>query len=155
MEYAFLLLIHHVPDEHLERLHRHIYGRVQNHKGHKSEYHSSGKRQAEASGIGQKAHYYYGNQRAEEEVRYASSQTAPCPVTERADKRLDYHAHQWRKNPEIAQVMRIRAECGEDTADIGALKRICDLYSEKSEAYVPQLPETQIGFLHCGYCRLC
>jgi hypothetical protein len=43
--------------------------------------------------------------------------------------------------------MRVRAEGGEDAADVGALERIGDLNPEKSEAQVEHLRESQVSIV--------
>ena len=45
-------------------------------------------------------------------------------------------------DPEPGQLMRVRAQRGENAADIGALQGIGDLHAEKAEAQVHQLAES-------------
>jgi len=47
-----------------------------------------------------------------------------------------------REYPKIAQAVRVGAQRGEYTADVGALKGIGYLHAEKTEADIPQLPKT-------------
>jgi len=42
----------------------------------------------------------------------------------------------------IAQAVRVGAQRGEYTADVGALKGVGYLHAEKTEADIPQLPKT-------------
>ena len=72
----------------------------------------------------------------------AATKTTPGLVTQCADNRLYKDSHQWRENPEITQVVWISTQRCKDSGDVGALKSVGNLYSEESEAQVPELPET-------------
>ena len=145
---ALLLLVHHVSHEHLERLHRNVDRCVEKHERDESEDHCSAHCKSEVSGIRKHAHHEDGDDGAEEEVWDTPSETGPCPVAVFSDERLYDQSHERRKNPEEAQVMRVCAKRCKNTADIGVLKGICDLNSEKSEADIPHLPESKFCFLH-------
>ena len=145
---SLLLFVHHVTDKHLERLHRNIDRCVEEHERDESEDHGSAYRKAEVSCIREHAHHSDGDDRAEEEIRDTAAQTCPCPVAVFSYERLDDESHERRKDPEEAEIMRIRSESRKDAADIGVLKGICNLNSEESEADIPHLPECKFRFLH-------
>jgi hypothetical protein len=44
--------------------------------------------------------------------------------------------------------VRVCTQSRKDAADVGTLEGIGNLDSEESEAYVPQLPERKLSFLH-------
>ena len=60
-------------------------------------------------------------------------------VAEQAHQRLDYHTHQRGQNPEVAKVVRVSAQSGEDATDVRALQRVGNLYAEESETDVPKI----------------
>ena len=90
-----LLLVDHVAHEHLERLHRHVDARVEEHQRDEAEHHGCAHRHAERAGVGQQAHHGYGYRCAYEEVGYASAEATPCAVAQRADDGLHEDAHEW------------------------------------------------------------
>ena len=137
-----LLLVHCVAHKHLERLHGHIDARVEEHQGYQSEYHGCADGHAERAGIRQQAHYEYGYGCAYKKIGDASAEAAPRLVGQGADDWLHDDSHQWRENPEITEVVRVCAECGEDARDVCALEGVCDLYAEEAKTEIPQLPKT-------------
>ena len=90
-----LLLVDHVAHEHLERLHRHVDARVEEHQRDEAEHHGCAYSHAERAGVGQQAHHGYGYRCAYEEVGYASAEATPCAVAQRADDGLHEDAHEW------------------------------------------------------------
>lgn len=83
-----------------------------------------------------------------QDVGNAAAQTGPRSVGEEPDDRLDDHAGQRCREPEIAQVAYIGTQRFENARRIGVLERISDLYAEKSEAEVPNLPKGEFGLVH-------
>ena len=104
--------------------------------------------EVESARIRQQEHHQHGDDGTDEQIRLTASHLAPCTVRPRSDERLDYHSHKRRKYPEETETMRICTKRREYAADIGILKGICDLDSEKSEADIPHLPESKFRFLH-------
>ena len=111
----FLLLVDHVADEHLERLHRDIDRQIEKHQSHSSEYQCAGQCEMETAGIGKQTHDDHGQQRSENKIREASSEPTPGAVAECADNRLDNETGQRGQQPEVTEFMRVGAESGEDT----------------------------------------
>ena len=149
---GLLLLVHHVADHHLEGLHRDVDGGVQEDQGEQAEPHRHVQAQEQPGGEVQRArireeqHHQDGHDGAHDEVGLAAAHPGPGPVGPLADEGLDDHAHQRREDPEPGELVRIRAEGGEDAADIGALQGVRDLDPEKAEAQVHHLPESQVAF---------
>ena len=73
---SFLLLVHHISNHHLERLHRNVDGGVEKHQRKQAENHGRGNRHAEASGIRQQTHHQNGYQRPYKKIRNAPPETA-------------------------------------------------------------------------------
>ena len=95
----------------------------------------------QASGVGQEEHHQHGDDGAHQQVRLAPAHLAPGAVTVFANQGLDNHPHQRGKNPEERKLVRVCAQGGEDTADIGALQGIGNLHPEKAKAEIYQLTE--------------
>ena len=84
-------------------------------------------------------------------VGLAAAHPAPGAVGPLADEGLDDHAHQRGQDPEETELVRVGTERSEDAADIGTLQGIGDLHSEKSEAEIPHLPESELfAWLHAS-----
>ena len=137
-----LLLVNHVAHEHLERLHRHVDARVEEHQRDEAEHHCRADRHAERTGVWQQAHHGYSHRCADEEIGNAASEATPCAVAECADDGLHEDAHERWQYPEVAEAMRVGTKCGEDARDVSALQGVRNLYAEESETEVPQFPET-------------
>ena len=148
---GFLLLVHHVAHHHLEWLHRHIDTGVEKHQRDESEGHGTHDGNMQVTSIGQQAHHRNGKCRTDKQIRNTTTETRPCLITKQTHQWLYHHTHQWRKYPEIAEVMWVGTQSGKDTRDIRTLQRICYLYSEEAEAQVPQLGKRKIWFLSHFY----
>ncbi len=138
---SFLLLVDHVADHHLEWLHGHVDGGVEEHEGDESEDHCRSYGHAEGTSVGQKAHDEDGDKGSDEEVRNAAAEACPRAVGEGADDGLHDDAHEWWENPEVAEAVGVGSEGGEDAADVGALECVCYLHAKESETDVPEFPE--------------
>ena len=99
----------------------------------------------------QEQHHQDGDDGADDEVRLAPAHLAPGAVGILADEGLDDHAHQRGEDPEEGKLVGIRAEGGEDAADVRALQGISDLDPEEAEAQVHHLPECQVTLSCHGY----
>ena len=139
---CLLFFIYHIAYQHLERLHRHVDARIEEHQRYQSEEHRTAYGQSERTGIRQQAHHQDGNRSTHKEIRDAATEAAPRLIAQRAHDRLYQDSHQWRENPEITQVVWVSTQRCKDSGDVGALQGVGNLYSEKSEAQVPELPET-------------
>ena len=154
---TFLFLVDHIAHHHLERLHRHIDGGIEEHQRKNAEPHRSIEteqqpacREIETSRVRQQGHYYHGYHRAYEQIRLAAAHPAPPgPVGPLAYERLNEHTHKRRKYPEIAETVGIRAKRGENPAYVCTLQRICNLDAEKPETQVHKLSERKTSF--CGH----
>ena len=144
---GFLLLVHHVAHEHLERLHGHVDARVEKHQRDKTEHHGRADSHAERAGVGQQAHDEYGHQCADKQIRYAPAEAAPRLVAQRAHYRLHDDAHKRRQYPKVAKIVRVGPQRCENSADVGALQCVGNLHAEEAEAQIPERCETQVGFL--------
>ena len=100
--------------------------------------------EAERAGVGQEAHHDHSHESSDQKVGEAATEASPCVVAASAHYWLHYHAHERRQYPEIAEIMRVGSDCGEDAAHLSALQSVGDLHAEKSEAEVPQFPEPEI-----------
>ena len=152
----FLLpLIYHVSYEHLEGLHGHIDGSVEEHEHEESEEHRCrhgspyfcGVVEMQTSGIREQAHYGHRYGSSEEEIGYAASPTGPCAVAVFSDKGLHNHSHKRGKNPEEGKGVGVGTEGGEDARDVRTLQGVGNLYAEESETEVPKPPEFHVRFL--------
>ncbi len=112
---SFLLLVHHVADKHLKRLHGHVDARVEKHERHKAEYHGSGNSHAKRTGIGKQAHDKHGKDGSDEEIGNAAAEARPSLVRQSADNGLHQDAHERRQYPEIAQRMRVGSQRRKDS----------------------------------------
>ena len=65
---TFLFFVYKITHEHLERLHCHVYGRVQEHEHNQAEDYSRAHRQTQRPGVGQEAHDDDGGSGADEPV---------------------------------------------------------------------------------------
>mgnify|MGYP000056746179 CR=1 FL=1 len=139
---CLLFFIYHIAYQHLERLHRHVDARIEEHQRYQSEEHRTAHGQSERTGIREQAHYQDGNRSTHKEIRDAATEAAPRLITQRAHDRLNQDSHQRRENPEITQTVRVSAQSGKDAGNVGALKCVCNLHAKKTEAQVPELPET-------------
>ena len=95
--------------------------------------------EVEAAGVWKEGHHYDRDKGSDVEVRLATSPFAPCLVAPCSHERLNDHSHKRRKHPEETQGMRVSTQCREDAADVGTLKRICDLDSEESKTQIHHL----------------
>ena len=151
---GLLLLTYHISNHHLERLHGHVDGGVEEDQGEEAEPHRPVEPQQktlgeiETAGVRKHKHHEHRNYGSGKEVRLAPSHPAPGPVGPFADEWLDYHSHQGWKYPEEAELMRICTEGCEYPADVRTLEGISYLHSEKSEAQIPHLPEGKLFVLH-------
>ena len=144
---GFLLLVHHIADEHFERLHCNIDARIKKHQRQQSKHHRRAHRKSKTSRIGQEAHYKHRNCRSHKETRNPAAKTVPRPVAKNSNYRLHDDAHQRRQNPEITQIVRVCAQRRKNAADIGTLERVGYLHSKKSETNVPERPEILVWYL--------
>ena len=140
-----MLLVHHIADHHLKRLHGDINARIQEHQTEESEPHCGiqaeerSLREGEVTCIRQEKHYRNSDERAHEQIGFTTAETIPGLIRIFTNKRLHNHTHERRKNPEETKRVRIRTEGSEDTGDIRALQRVSDLYSEESETQIEEL----------------
>lgn len=136
-----LLLVHHVADKHLERLHSHVDARVEEHQRDKTEDHCRADSHSERSCIRQQTHHEHSHRGSDEKIWDAASEATPCLVAKRADYRLHKDAHQRGQYPEIAKVVRVCSQCGKDARYVGALQGVSYLYAKESETQIPEFPE--------------
>ena len=85
----FLLFVHHIAYHHLERLHGHVDGSVEEHQRHQTKYHGGSYRHPETTGIRQKTHYGNGYQSPYKQIRYSASESCPSAVAHGSDDGLD------------------------------------------------------------------
>ena len=144
---GFLALVYHVSHHHFEGLHGNVDGGIQENEREQAEPHGHVQAQEQpgaelqAAGVGQEQHYQDGNDRAYQQVGFTATHPAPGSVGILADERLDNHSHQRGKNPEETELVRIGAQRGKDTADIGALQGIGNLHPQETKAQIHQLAE--------------
>ena len=81
------------------------------------------------------------SQGTHKQVRDAASETGPGTVAKCTDDGLYDDSCQRRQNPEVTQVVRVCSKGGEDTADVGTLQGVGNLYAKESETDVPQFPK--------------
>ena len=112
---GLLFFVDHIAHQHLERLHGHIDAGIEQHQGYQSEDQSRTHRHTEGTGIGQQTHDGYGQSSANEQIRYATSETAPRLITQRAYNRLHQDTHQWWQYPEETQVVGVSSQRTENT----------------------------------------
>lgn len=115
------VFIYHIAYQHLERLHRHVDARIEEHQRYQSEEHRTAHGQSERTGIREQAHYQDGNRSTHKEIRDAATEAAPRLIAQRAHDRLYQDSHQRRENPEITQVVWISTQRCKDSGDVGAL----------------------------------
>lgn len=144
----FLLLAHHIAYHHLEWLHGDIDGSVKEYETEESEPHRGIKSeeyirlaQIQTSCIGKQKHHEHCDNGADKKIGLTPAEAAPCTIGPFADEGLYYHAHQRRKYPEKAQLVRVRSEGREYAGNVCALKRIGNLDSEKAEVEIEYLAE--------------
>ena len=135
---TFLLLIDHVTNHHLERLHGHVERGVEEHQDNGAKRHGHPERVAQAAGIGQQRHHDDGDDGTDDEVRDATTETAPRAVAEHTDDGLHDHAHQRGQHPEKTEALGVGAHRGEDAGDITTLQRISNLHTKEAEAEIEQ-----------------
>lgn len=109
--------------------------------------------QPQAPRIGQQAHDDDRHRRAEHQVGDAAAEPCPRLVGERPDQRLHNHPHERGKDPEIAEVVRVGPERGENPAYVGTLEGVGYLYAEEAEAEVGQLTEGEVTLAVHGNMR--
>ena len=112
---GFLFLIDHVAHQHLEGLHSHIDGRIKEHQCYQAENHRSTNGETERTRIGQQTHHGYGKSSTYKEIRNAAAETCPRFVAQRTHDGLNKKSHKRRKNPEVAQTMRVCSQCSKDS----------------------------------------
>ena len=138
---SLLTLVHHITHHHLEGLHGHVDGGVEEHEREESEGHRCTSRHAEGASVGQHAHDEHSHQRTNEEVRNATAKTCPSAVAPCSHERLDNDAHERWQNPEVTEVVRICTQRGEDARDVGRLQGVGYLHSKEAKTDVEQFDE--------------
>lgn len=141
-----LRVVEHVGHQSTEGLHRHVEREV-----HEEQDEGPHDQRREGQQGGAVGHQRQGDGRddgAAQNVGDAPPQAGPRAVGEEADERLDDHAGDGRRKPEVAQVAHVGSERLENTRRIGVLQRVADLHTEESEAQIPDLPERQFRFFH-------
>ena len=118
---CLLFFIYHIAYQHLERLHRHVDARIEEHQRYQTEEHRTAHGQSERTGIRQQAHYQDGNRSTHKEIRDAATEAAPRLIAQRAHDRLNQDSHQRRENPKITQVVWVSTQRCKDSGDVGAL----------------------------------
>ena len=147
---GLLLLADHVAHHHLERLHRHIDGGVEEDEAEQAKPHRAVESEegislaeVEAARIRKQQHHQHGNYGSYQKIWLAPSQTAPGLVRPLADKGLDNHTHQRREYPKEAQLVRICTESRKDAGNVRRLQGIRYLYAEKSEVQIEYLTKRE------------
>src|SRR5439155_24824051 len=87
-------------------------------------------------------------ERAEEVIRPAPAEPAPCAVAHASDHRLDEEYRQRRRQPQHRDLLRLRPEVLVDGAHVRHLQPPAELDAEETEGHVPYLPETQTWLVH-------
>ena len=96
---TLLLLIHHIADHHLKRLHGDVDTRIEEHQTEQTEPHrrvqtqESRLRKGEIARIRQQQHYCYRDERTHEQIRFTATQTSPGLVAILSNQRLNNHSH--------------------------------------------------------------
>ena len=134
---GLLLLIHHIAHQHLKRLHSHIDGCIEEHKGDEAEHHGGTDGETQRARVGQQTHDEHGHGGSDKQVRDTTTKACPCLIAQRSDDGLHQDTHQRGQDPEITQVVGIGTKGGEDTGDVGTLQRISDLHTEESKTQIP------------------
>ena len=99
---TFLLLVYHIANHHLKRLHSDVDGCIKEHQAEEPEPHSciktekSGLRKSEVSCVRQKQHHRYSNERTYKQIGFAATETSPSLITILTHQRLHNHTHQRR-----------------------------------------------------------
>ena len=96
VSFCFLLFIHHIAHQHLERLHGHIDARVEQHEHDEAEEHHRRDGKSQRAGIRQQAHHGHSNGCSNKQIRYTTAEAAPGLVGECADDGLHDHTHERR-----------------------------------------------------------
>lgn len=143
---GFLPVVEHVGYQGPEGLHRDIEREIHEEQDEGS--HGQRGESQQPRAVGHEGQRQRRDDRTPQDVGNAAAQTGPRSVREEPDDRLDDHAGQRCREPEIAQVAYIGTQRFENARRIGVLERISDLYAEKSEAEVPNLPKGEFGLVH-------
>ena len=136
---GLLLVVNHIADHHLERLHRHIDRGIEEHKHNGTKGERRLNDHIETTRIWQERHNDNGNQSTHIEVRLTATPLAPGFVAHRADDRLYDHTHQRRQYPEETKGVGISTQCRKDAADVCTLQSVGNLHAKESETQIPHL----------------
>ena len=136
---TLLLVVNHIADHHLERLHCHVGRHIQQGNHQRAKYQRGKRAKAETAGVRHQNHDQHGNQCAIQQIRQAAATETRCPSAVRimADDGLYQKTRQRRQDKEPAETVRVSAECLENAAHLRALQGEGRLHAEKAEADHP------------------